>query len=158
MNTVSLFILQHSLDFPSSFAFSVTNRVTTVEVQNYVFVTQPYCFLMRCRRHKIATFADRGVYLGGKSSRVLSCPVPYPSDIAIMKLLCLAALISLASASGVGYGGGTASFDDLMQLVESEYRHLSLSVFIWRCEHAMFCVEILMYNVSLTHSCLYVYK
>ena len=34
----------------------------------------------------------------------------------------------------------------------------SLSVFIWRCEHAMFCVEIIMYNVSLTHSCLYVYK
>ena len=34
---------------------------------------------------------------------------------------------------------------------------LSLSVFIWRCEHAMFCVEILMYNVSLIHSCLYVY-
>ena len=31
---------------------------------------------------------------------------------------------------------------------------LSLSL----SEHAMFCVEILMYNVSLTHSCLYVYK
>ena len=28
------------------------------------------------------------------------------------------------------------------------------SLFIWRCEHAMFCVEILMYSVSLTHSCL----
>ena len=136
MNTVSVFILQHCLDFSSSFAFSVTNRVTTAEVQNYVFVTQPYCFLMRCRIHKIATFADRGVYLGGKSSRVLSCPVPYPSDIAIMKLLCLAALISLASASGYG---GTTSFDDLMQLVESEYRHLSLSVFICRCEHAVLC-------------------
>ena len=35
---------------------------------------------------------------------------------------------------------------------------LFLSVLIWRCEHAMFCVEILMYNVSRTHSCLYVYK
>ena len=38
---------------------------------------------------------------------------------------------------------------------------LSLSLWhvcIWRCEHAMFCVEILMYNVSLTHSCLSVDK
>ena len=34
----------------------------------------------------------------------------------------------------------------------------SLSVSLSLCEHAMFCVEILMYNVSLTHSCLYVYK
>ena len=30
-------------------------------------------------------------------------------------------------------------------------------MFICRCEHAMFCVEILIYNVSLTHSCLYVH-
>ena len=28
----------------------------------------------------------------------------------------------------------------------------------WGSEHAMFCVDILMSNVSLTHSCLYVYK
>ena len=31
-------------------------------------------------------------------------------------------------------------------------------VFIWHCEHAMFCVEILMYNISFTHSCVYLYK
>ena len=29
---------------------------------------------------------------------------------------------------------------------------------VWRCEHAMFCVKILMYKISLIHSCLYVYK
>ena len=27
-----------------------------------------------------------------------------------------------------------------------------MHVCIWHCEHAMFCVEILMYNVSLTES------
>ena len=48
-------------------------------------------------------------------------------------------------------------------IICSQYAHNMLlddvwHVFIWRCEHAMFCVEILMHNVSLTHSCLYVYK
>ena len=36
-------------------------------------------------------------------------------------------------------------------IYESQAISLSLSL-------SLFCVEILMYNVSLTHSCLYVYK
>ena len=31
-----------------------------------------------------------------------------------------------------------------------------MHVYIWHCEHAMFRVEILMYKISLTHSCIYI--
>ena len=33
-----------------------------------------------------------------------------------------------------------------------------MHVCIWRCEHAMFSMEILMYKFSLTQSCIYIYK
>ena len=29
-----------------------------------------------------------------------------------------------------------------------------MQVCVWRCEHAMFCVEIITYKMSLPHSCL----
>ena len=32
-----------------------------------------------------------------------------------------------------------------------------MHVRIWHCEQSMFCVEILTYNISLTHSCVYIY-
>ena len=31
-----------------------------------------------------------------------------------------------------------------------------MHVHIWRCEHAMFCVEILMYQISVIHASVYI--
>ena len=31
-----------------------------------------------------------------------------------------------------------------------------MQVCVWRCEHAMFCVEILMRKIYHTHLCLYI--
>ena len=81
----------------------------------------------------------------------------------VSEIMCMCS-ISRSTESLMGVGWISQSCKNTLCLLhyprKVKFIHsfiLSLSL-IWRCEHAVFCVEILTYNVSVTHSCLFVYK